>query len=34
MIRFDGPAESSVGRFNRDFNVHNFQLSVGFGIRF
>jgi hypothetical protein len=34
MIRFRGPASASVGRFKDDFNVHNFQLNVGFGFRF
>jgi hypothetical protein len=34
MIRFAGPALTKRGAFTQDFNVHNFQLNVGFGIRF
>jgi len=34
MIRFHGPALTKQGAFTRDFDVHNFQLNVGFGIRF
>jgi hypothetical protein len=34
MIRFKGPAQTSLGRFNDYFNVHNFQANVGIAFRF